>query len=323
MEKKYFSNEVKIALVAVLGIVIIFFGMQFLKGMNLFSTSNAYLMKFDNINGLSASTPIYANGYKVGTVHSIAYNYTQPGDITVVADIEKDMKIPEGTEAEIVSDLMGNIQVNLVLGTSSQYLPTNGVIPGHSANGAMEAVKGMVPQVQALLPKLDSIAHNLNVLLADPAIAGTLHNVNQISSDLTTSTRELNQLLASLNRDLPALTGKAGALLTHSDQLVCDARSGLSMTLGNANGLMTNLNGKLEGVDVEGTMARVNTALDHVNQLTAKLNSGEGSLGLFLNDPSLYNNMNQTMRDADSLLVNLKAHPKRYVHFSIFGKKDK
>ena len=110
MEKKYFSNEVKIALVAVLGIVILFFGMQFLKGMNLFSTSNAYLMKFDNINGLSASTPIYANGYKVGTVHSIAYNYTQPGDITVVADIEKDMKIPEGTEAEIVSDLMGNIQ---------------------------------------------------------------------------------------------------------------------------------------------------------------------------------------------------------------------
>ena len=178
MEKKYFSNEVKIALVAVLGIVILFFGMQFLKGMNLFSTSNAYLMKFDNINGLSASSPIYANGYKVGTVHSIAYNYTQPGDITVVADIEKDMKIPEGTEAEIVSDLMGNIQVNLVLGTSSQYLPTNGVIPGHSSNGAMEAVKGMVPQVQALLPKLDSIAHNLNVLLADPAIAGTLHNAN-------------------------------------------------------------------------------------------------------------------------------------------------
>ena len=112
--------------------------------MNLFSSSNAYLMKFDNINGLSASTPIYANGYKVGTVHSIAYNYTQPGDITVVADIEKDMKIPEGTEAEIVSDLMGNIQVNLVLGTSSQYLPTNGVIPGHSSNSAMEAVKGMV-----------------------------------------------------------------------------------------------------------------------------------------------------------------------------------
>ena len=85
MEKKYFSNEVKIALVAVLGIVILFFGMQFLKGMNLFSSSNAYLMKFDNINGLSASSPIYANGYKVGTVHSIAYNYTQPGDITVVA----------------------------------------------------------------------------------------------------------------------------------------------------------------------------------------------------------------------------------------------
>ena len=323
MEKKYFTNEVKIALVAVMGIVILFFGMQFLKGLNLFSSSTPYLLKFDNISGLSPSSPIYANGYKVGTVSRIDYNYAQPGDITVVAGIEKGMRIPEGTEAEIVSDLMGNVQVNLILGSSGKFLSSNGIIKGHPASGAMDAVKGMVPQVEALIPKIDSIAHNLNALLADPALAGTLHNAHRISADLTTSTRQLNQLLASLNHDLPALTGRAQTLLAHTDGLVCDARTGLSTTLRNANGLMTNLNGKLNGVDVEGTMARVNTALDHVNQLTEKLNSDKGTLGLFLNDPSLYHNMNQTMRDADSLLVNLKAHPKRYVHFSIFGRKDK
>ena len=323
MEKKLFTNEVKIALVAVLGIVILFFGMQFLKGLNLFSSANPYLLKFSNINGLAASSPIYANGYKVGSVHSIEYNYAKPGDITVVADIEKGMQIPEGTEAEIVSDMLGNIQVNLLLGSSDKMLATNGVIYGHTAAGALDAAKDMVPQIQAMLPKIDSIAHNLNVLLSDPALVGTLHNANQISADLTTSTKELNQLLAGLNRELPALTGKANPLLTHTDRLVMEARTSLGTTLDNANGLMTNLNGKLDGVDVKGTMAKVNTALDHVNQLTAKLNSGEGSLGLLINDPGLYNNLNQTMRDADSLLVNLKAHPKRYVHFSLFGKKDK
>lgn len=323
MEKKILTNEVKIALVAVLGIVILFFGMQFLKGLNLFSSANPYQLKFSDINGLAASSPIYANGYKVGSVHSIDYNYGQPGDITVVADIEKGMRIPEGTEAEIVSDMMGNIKVNLILGSSGKVLPANGVIYGRAAGGALDAVKGMVPQIQALMPKLDSIAHNLNALLADPALAGTLHNVNQISSDLTTSTKELNQLLAGLNREIPALAGKASTLLAHTDGLVTDARTGLGTTLGNANSLMTNINGKLDGVDVDGTMAKVNTTLDHLNQLTSKLNSNEGTLGLLMNDPGLYNNLNQTMRDADSLLVNLKAHPKRYVHFSLFGKKDK
>ena len=90
-----------------------------------------------------------------------------------------------------------------------------------------------------------------------------------------------------------------------------------------ANGMISTLNNKVSGIDVEGTMAKVNTTLDHMNSLTAKLNSNEGSLGLLMNDASLYNNLNSTMRSADSLLVNLKAHPKRYVHFSLFGRKDK
>lgn len=321
--KKLFTNEVKIALVAVVGIVVLFFGMQFLKGLDLFSSVNPYQMKFADINGLNVSTPIFANGYKVGTVRGIDYNYEKPGDITVFADIDKGMRIPEGTTAEIVSDLMGNIQVNLQLGSSETMLVSNGVIDGRAAGGALDAAKGMIPQVEGLLSKLDSIAHSLNVLLADPSIAGTLHNVNQISSDLTTSTRELNQLLASLNRDVPSFAGKANAMLGHTDQLVCDARNGLNETLGNANGLMGNLNGKLDELDVAGTMRQVNTTLTHLNDLASKLNSGEGTLGLLMNDPGLYNNLNQTMRDADSLLVNLKAHPKRYVHFSLFGRKDK
>ena len=100
---------------------------------------------------------------------------------------------------------------------------------------------------------------------------------------------------------------------------IADARS----TVKGAHVLMTSLNDKVNALDVQTTVAKLNMALDEVNKLTATLNSNRGSMGLLMNDPALYNNLNSTLRSVDSLVVNLKAHPKRYVHFSIFGRKDK
>ena len=109
------TKEIKIALVAIVGILIMYFGINFLKGMNLFSTNNAYYMTFDDIQGLGASTPIYADGYKVGIVDGLEYDYKENGPIKVKVDIIKDLRIPQGSKAEIVKDLMGNLQVNLLL----------------------------------------------------------------------------------------------------------------------------------------------------------------------------------------------------------------
>lgn len=296
------TKEIKIALVAIVGILIMYFGINFLKGMNLFSTNNAYYMTFDDIQGLGASTPIYADGYKVGTVDGMEYDYKENGPIKVKVDINKDLRIPQGSKAEIVKDLMGNLQVNLLLANNPrERIEPGGVIPGAVNGGMMDKAANLIPVVEKMLPKLDSILTSVNALLADPALAASLHNVETITSNLTVSTRELNTLMAGLNKQVPGMVRKANGVLDNTNRLTAN----------------------LASLDVQGTLNRVNQTLESAHQFTEKLNSNQGSLGLLMNDTKLYDNLTSTMSHADSLVIDLKAHPKRYVHFSVFGRKDK
>lgn len=296
------TKEIKIALVAIVGILVMYFGINFLKGMNLFSTNNAYYMTFDDIQGLGASTPIYADGYKVGTVDGLEYDYKENGPIKVKVDIIKDLRIPQGSKAEIVKDLMGNLQVNLLLANNPrERVEPGGIIPGAVNGGMMDKAANLVPVVEKMLPKLDSILTSVNALLADPALAASLHNVETITSNLTVSTRELNTLMAGLNKQVPGMIGKANGVLDNTNRLTAN----------------------LASLDVQGTLNKVNQTLESAHQFTEKLNSNQGSLGLLMNDTKLYDNLTSTMGHADSLVIDLKTHPKRYVHFSVFGRKDK
>ena len=296
------TKEIKIALVAIVGILVMYFGINFLKGMNLFSTNNAYYMTFDDIQGLGASTPIYADGYKVGTVDGMEYDYKENGPIKVKVDINKDLRIPQGSKAEIVKDLMGNLQVNLLLANNPrERVEPGGVIPGAVNGGMMDKAANLIPVVEKMLPKLDSILTSVNALLADPALAASLHNVETITSNLTVSTRELNTLMAGLNKQVPGMVRKANGVLDNTNRLTAN----------------------LASLDVQGTLNRVNQTLESAHQFTEKLNSNQGSLGLLMNDTKLYDNLTSTMSHADSLVIDLKTHPKRYVHFSVFGRKDK
>lgn len=303
---KGISQEIKIAIVAIVAIVLLFFGLKFLKGVNIFSNDSTYKLKFTNVSGLSVNTAIYADGYKVGSISSIDYDYDKSGNVTVNASIDHNMRIPKGTTAEISSDLMGNVKVDLLLANNPRERVEPGeTIPGETASGALGKVKELMPQIESMLPKIDSILTSLNALLADPAIKASLHNIQTSTANLTVSTEELNKLMANLNGEMPKLTGKAANLLD------------------NANKLASNANNKINDIDVVNTMNKVNHVLANLEETTNKINSNEGTLGLLMNDKQLYVNLNNTMRDADSLMVNLKQHPKRYVHFSLFGKKDK
>ncbi len=299
---KFWTNEVKIAVVAIVGIVLLFFGLQYLKGLTMFSTDDHYYARFNDVTGMSSASPIYANGYKVGVVESIEYDYADPQNIIAVISIDPKLNLPKGTEAEISSDLLGNVKLELKLGPNPVDLLERGdTIKGSIQRGMMGKAADMVPQIEKMLPKLDSILYSVNQLLSDPALANALHNVDGITANLNATSRDLQQLTASLNRQMPVMMAKADGVLENTEGLTK----------------------KLNDIDVAATMSKVDKTLANVQQMTDALNSKEGTLGLLMHDPGLYQNLNATMGDADKLLIDLKEHPKRYVHFSIFGKKDK
>ena len=297
-----FTKEIKIALVSILGIVVLFFGLQFLKGLSVFSSDNTMYVAFTDATGLSVSSPVYANGYRVGVVKALDYDYDPHGKIVAEVGLNKEMRVPVGSRAELASDLLGNIKINLVLGDD----PLNMIAVGDTISGGMEAgimskVGEMMPVIMDIAPKLDSIMTSLNLLLADPALRNTLHHVEGMTENLNATSQELKTLSASLNREVPTMMHKANGVLDNTQQLTHN----------------------LSQIDVEAMNAKVNQTLANVEQMTQRLNSNEGTLGLLMRDKSLYNNLTATAASADSLLTDLKAHPKRYVHFSIFGKKDK
>lgn len=300
--KNYFTKEVQIALVAVVGIVVLFFGMKFLKGLTVFSSDDSYYVKFTDVSGLSVSSPVYANGFRVGVVEDVIYNFDSQEQIVAKVGLNQQLRLPKGSTAEISSDLLGNVKLELVFGPNPvDVLEPGDTISGGQQQGVMGKAEKILPNIEKMLPKLDSILANVNMLLSDPSLANSLHNVDHITANLTTTTHELNRLTASLNKQMPSMLEKADGVL------------------GNTETLTKNLS----DLDIAMTMAKVNTTLQNVEQLTAKLNSGEGTIGLLMTDPGLYRNLTSTMSHTDSLIMDLKAHPMRYVHFSLFGRKDR
>lgn len=307
---KIFTREVKIALSAIVAIVLIYLLINFMKGVNVFKSSNTYYVRFDNIAGLAVSNAVYANGYPVGIVRGIQYDYGNHERVVVAIELDKEMHMPRGTKAELVTSLMGGVTMSLILGPNpTDNLAQGDTISGGLHEGAVEKVEALMPTIMDMLPKLDSIVTNMARLSADPALAQTLRNTAEITNNLRRTSAKLD---AMVGRDLPQMM------------------QNLNKTSSNVERLSNNL----AAINLQETMNEVNASLAEVkrfsaninamtNDLNSKLNSRDNTFGLLLNDRKLYDNLNHTVSSADSLLINIKAHPKRYVHFSIFGKKDK
>jgi len=297
--KKIFTKEVRIGLTGIVALFVLIAGINYLKGINLFKPSSYFYVKYSNINGLTVSSPVFADGYKIGLVHDIYYDYDNPGNVTVVVELDTHTRIPKGSWAELETEMLGGVKMNLMLVNNLRESYSVGdTIPGKENKGMMASVNALLPQVEQMVPKLDSILTSLNRILGDENIPATLQSIRNTTANLEVSTAHLNTLM---RRDIPQLTSK---LNTIGDNFVY-------------------ISNNLKEIDFNNTFSRIDSTLHNVKLVTEKLNRKDNTVGLLLNDPDFYNNLNATANNAASLLEDLQTHPKRYVHFSLFGRKDK
>jgi len=291
--------EVKIGLTGVIALVALYLGINFLKGVNLFKSNEVYYITFSNTKGLAKSSAVYADGYKVGIVSDISYDYNHPGEVVVEISAEKGLRIPKGSSAQLDEAILGGCTLNMLLATNltEAYHPGD-TIKGNDVSGLMAKVGGMVPQLEQVVAKVDTLVATLNLLLSNPNLPLIIQNAELVTENLNKSTEQLNILLRN---DIPKMTG----------------------TFTQAGENVAQLTDKMNQLDLQATLDSVNVTISSVHAMMEQIQNPNGTLGKLMSDPSVYDNLNHTVQSADSLVTDLKAHPKRYVHFSVFGRKDK
>lgn len=296
------SKEIKIALVAVLAICIVYVGIIFLKGLKLFSNDVSYYVEMTDVQGMPTASDVRANGLKVGSVKNITFNPDKQ-NLTVEISVDPQFRIPQGTTVFMTKEMLGSAMMNLKLGAD----PTAILSPGDTINGTpmvdlMTAAGNMIPQVEKMLPKVDSILTALNTLTNDPALSASMHNMAFITEELKTTTTQLNGLLG---KDVPQLMAKTNNICTHLESTTS----------------------KIDQIDLIGMAQKTDTMLFNLQDMTFRLNtamnSKETSIGMLMNDNSIALHLDSTLMNSSRLLEDLRLHPKRYVHFSLFGKKEK
>lgn len=299
--KKIFRKEVLVGGLVVLTFLILFFGINFLKGINLFKAANYYYAEYDNVEGLAISAPVTLNGYKIGIVREIEYQYDNPGHILVEISVDKSLELPIGTKAEIASDILGTATVTLVLGNRADGLYHVGdTINGSVAAGLMSSVTdNLMPSVNAIVPKIDTLLTSLNTLVANPSLTNAVNRFDDITLQLNASLVSLKTVMAKLN----PVVGDVKSITENVDSITGD---------------LAVASAALREAPLDSILSDLQATIANLHVLTAQLNDPNSSVGKLTHDPALYDNLNSTVASLDSLFVDIKKNPKRYINIKVF-----
>lgn len=292
------SRELWVGILGIAAICIVYFLINFFKGVEVFDDTDKYKIEFANIGEVTNSAPVYINGCKVGNVSGIEHDFNKSRTVYVTVSINKGLRIPEGSYAEIHNKLMGGSTINLILGNGKGTIAPGATLKGTLDAGALGEAGEIMPQLAAIVPKVDSVLTSLNAILSNPAINNTLNNIESLTAQLNATSTQLNSLVEN---DIPTATGK---LIKLEDDLL-------------------KISARINEINFNEMVSSLEASLNNIQQITTALNNGEGTAGMLLKDDELYNKLNDVCTTAVSLLEDLKANPKRYVHFSVFGRKEK
>lgn len=294
---KPLSKEIKIGATFIISIALLYIGVNFLKGSNVFSHDNTYYMVVSNAGGIAPSSVINTNGYQVGTVTSVKYDYSAPNRIVVTLRVNESLRIPKGSRAYLINELLGGVSVDLRLSPNTDYYADGDTIESGTAHGLTGEIEHvMLPQINAMMPKIDSLITSLNTIAASPHIAQSLQQAELLAIKLNTTADALNQLL---HKDVPQLMN----------------------TLQSTGNNLEKITSELSETDYKETMDRINSTINNLYTLSETLNSDSGTVGRLLNDTAFYNRLNGVCTNAELLIEDIKQHPSRYINISVFGRK--
>lgn len=299
---KLTSREFKIGICVLIALVALVFGINYLKGVNIFKASNYYYASYTDVTGLAQSAPVTLNGYKVGLVREVSYEYDNPGHVLVELSLDRKLRLPEGTAAVIVTDMLGTSTIELRMGTSGKFVEIGSKIDGIEGSGLMDQVSTeLMPKIMEIAPGIDSLVRALTSLAGDPALVSSVHHLEVIMANLEASTNHLNKAMASV----PSIVANANVTMGNAKEI--------SANISQVSAALALLSDDLKNMPLDSMFNNINNITAHLDEATAKLNSSNSSLGLLLNDPGLYNNLNNSAAHVDSILIDLKKQPKRYI----------
>ena len=313
------TKEIKLALLGIASILMFVFGYKYLKGTGVFSSTKTIFAEYDNVQGLTPASYVQLKGFTVGSVKDIELSKEHPGKVKLTLFVNKDLQIPNDSKAMIVSlDLLGTKAVNLIQGTSTTMLKDNEMIAGNIELGTIESLGASagpaIDGVKQTLANLDKTISNVNNILDEP----TQNNLKNSMASLSTTMKDFSQFANELNAQRAKITQLVDNLNNFATNLNKN-NSTITNVLKNAETTTQNLT----KVDLESTVNELKSTLNDLQTTLKKVNTGNGSLALLMNDDKLYKNLKNTLETANNLLYDVNARPSRYINVNLIGRKQK
>jgi len=312
---KKISNEVKVGVTALVTILVFIWLYNFLKGKDLFSSTASYYVVYDQINGLTETNPVEINGYKAGVVQSINFINDKSGRLLIKLSVYKSFKLPENTIAEITTaTLIAGMKIRLIFGKGPGVYSSGDTIPGRMAESILTKFQSDLDPIKnkliGMISNLDSALSSINSIMTPEFTK----NVRGSITNLNSTTKSISEILGAKEAELKSVLSD----LAKFSKMLSDNSGNLSNTLGN----LKTISDTLAAADLYSTVNKLKSTLEKTAVLMENLNKGKGTAGQLFTNDSLYINLTNSIGSLDLLLKDLKANPKRYVHFSLFGKKN-